>query len=168
MAEVVNSMKVSVRIDVDVTGNSDGSRQIKSFTYDKVFTDGTGNDQIGSVYLDAARSLAATNEDFDLSGATYKDGFEQALAGTALKVVFIKNLDTVTAHKLTLTRPASAGVTGFLDAASDAMTIHPGGMLLWVAPGPDAGVITATTADLLNLAAASTSTFDILFGMDNT
>lgn len=168
MAETVNGVKLRVELVVDVTGPYDGARQQKTFTYERNWTDGTGTNQCGQVFLDADRSTA-TSEDFDLNGSTNTDAFGQALAMAQLGLVYLRNKDTTTGRTLTLSRPASAGVTGLFAAASDAAIVQPDGLLLWVAPGPDKATSTATTADLLNLAAANAATtYDIVLIGDNS
>jgi len=85
----------------------------------------------------------------------------------SMAVLYVENLDTDTGDSVTVTRPASAGVTGMM-AASDVITVQPGGLLLWVAP-IDKATVTATTADLINLAAtdASGSNVKVLIAGDN-
>lgn len=159
--ETVQFLDIDLVIRTLVTG-ADGAQLNKEFTRKIRFTDGTGAGQVSQVWCDGARPLNATNEDLDLQGTTQKDFAGNALDMTKLRVLFVGNLDTDSGDTVTVSRPASAGVTGMFAAASDAVTVQPSGFLLWVAPGADAGTVTATTADLINIATADNSTFDVL------
>lgn len=157
--ETVNTLVLRVELKGTVTG-LDGAKLEINRTYEHVFTDGTGSDQVTQVWVDQVRTLAATNEDADLNGSSsYKDFQGTALAMTGLRLIMVENLDTDTGDYLEVARPASNGVTGVFKAASDAVIVQPGGLFLWVAPGVDKGTVTAATGDLLNLLAADTSTF---------
>jgi hypothetical protein len=158
--ETVQYLDVEVRVSALVTG-LDGAQMVKEFTRKIRFSDGTGAGQVEQVFADGARALNTTSEDLDFSGGT-TDFKGAALAMTKLGVLFVENLDTDTGDTITVSRPAANGVTGMFAAASDAIIVQPGGLLLWVAPGVDKGTVTAGTADLITVAAADNSTYNLL------
>ncbi len=109
------------------------------------------------------RTIAASgNEDLDLAGS-----LTGVLGGTVtivkLKAVMVKAASGNT-NNVVITRPASNGVPLFA-AASDAISVLPGGTFLWVAPG--AGItVTAGTGDLINFSnsgAGTGVTYDVVF-----
>lgn len=164
--ETVQNLKVRVEITGKVTG-SDGSQQLVNVVKEVYFTDGTSTDQVGQVWWDASRALNTTNEDLDVAGSTITDWKTGALDMTKVRLVFIENLDTDTGDKLTVTQPASNGVPNIFAAASDGVIVHPGGFFLWCAPGADAANVTASTGDLINVAAADNSTYQALIAGPN-
>ena len=167
MAETINGIRIRVYIDIDISGPTDGVRLQDSLAYEKVITDGTGVDQLGQVFFDKARSLAATNEDLDMNGATNKDSFLQSMALAQMGLVYVRNKDTTAGHTITVSQPAANGIPGPFIAASDGIILGADGLFLWVSP-TDKVTVTAATGDLINVAASSTSTYDVLIGGDNT
>jgi hypothetical protein len=166
-SETINGLIVEVKIYGTVTG-SNGAQQTIDITKKFTFADGTGTNQLGQVYYQAARSLNTTNEDLDVIGsASYTDFKGTALDSTQLGLIYLENLDSDTGDKFTLKQPAANGVPGIFAAAGDGIDIGPGGVFLWVSP-VDKATVTAGTGDLINVAAADNSTYKLLLGMDNT
>lgn len=163
--ETVQNLWVKVEIVGKVTGN-DGSALTVNRVYEHYFTDGTSTDQIGQVFNGAARSLNATNEDLDVNGGL-TDFKGAALDMTGVRLVYVENLDTDTGDTLTVKQPASNGVPGIFLAAGDGVTVQPGGLFLWVAPGVDKATVTASTGDLINVAAADNSTYNLILAGTN-
>lgn len=168
MAETIQQLKIRIEVTGLVTGDH-GAQQPINYVREYVFSDGTGTNQAESVIWRAARPLNATNEDIDLNGSsTWTDLNGANSAMVQMGMLLVENLDTDTGDTLTVTRPAANGVTGMFAAASDAITVQPGGLLLWIAPGPDKATVTAGTADLINVAAADNSTYNLLIVGDKT
>lgn len=166
--ETVQALKVQVIISGLVTGD-DGKKQEVSINKVYNFSDGTGNNQCESWFYDASRPLNATNEDIDLNGsASYVDFKGTAMGLVQASVVYCENLDTDTGDTVTIKQPAAAGATGIFTAASDGVIIQPGGLFLWIAPGPDKATTTATTADLINVATADNSNYQIFIAGDQS
>jgi hypothetical protein len=168
-SETVVGLNIKVTIKGTVI-SADGISQVVDINKEYNFSDGTGNNQCQAWFYDASRSVAQAGEDVDLNGsASYTDFKGAALDMVQMSVFFLENLDTDTGDSVTITRPGAAGVTG-MQAASDVTTVQPGGMYLWIAPGPDKATTTATTADLINLAAAdaSGSSVKLFIAGDNT
>lgn len=166
MAETVNGIRVRIIIDYDISGPSDDVRLTGSLVYDQMCTDGTGSNQLGQVYLRKARALNTTNEDLDMNGATTKDPFLQSMALNQLGLVYVENLDTVSGHTITYTQPASNGVAGPMLAPGDGIVLGARGVALIFNP-IDKATVTATTGDLVNIAASASSTYNVMLGGDN-
>jgi hypothetical protein len=170
---MANETVVGLKIRVEINGTVvavDGVKQVVDIVKEYNFSDGTGNNACQAWFYDASRTIAQAGEDVDVNGSSsYKDFQGVALDLVQMSVFFLENLDTDTGDSVTITRPAAAGITG-MQAASDVTTVQPGGMYLWIAPGPDKATTTATTADLINLAAAdaSGSAVKLLIVGDNT
>jgi len=122
---------------------------------------GTSTGLADKVFHDTRTLTASATEDLDLAGSL-TDALGTALTIVKLKAVYISAASANT-NNVVLSRPAANGVPLF-SAASDAISVLPGGMLLWVAPG--AGVtVTAATGDLMTItnSAGSTSvTYDVV------
>lgn len=123
---------------------------------------GTAANQADLVWGDQRTLGASANEDLDLAGS-----LTGMLGGTLtmakLKAVFVKAASGNT-NNVVVTRPAANGVPLFA-AASDAISVLPGGTFMWVAPG--AGItVTAGTGDLINFSnsgAGTSVTYDVVF-----
>lgn len=168
MAETLTQLKIRVEITGLLVGDN-GAQQPVNRVYEYVFADGTGTNQAESYLWRENRNLNTTNEDVDLNGSSsWKDLNGDAMALVQMSCLLVYNRDTDTGDTLTVSRPAANGVTGAFVAAGDAMTIQPGGLLLWIAPGPDKATVTAGTGDLINIAAADNSYYDLLVVGDKT
>lgn len=166
-SETVQTFFVRIEVKSVVTNTAnDGEVQTVNYVKEYTWTDGTGTDQVGQVLYDASRTLAATNEDLDVVGSTLK-AFGGNADMTGLKFLLIENTDTDTGDYLEVKQPASNGIPGIFLAAGDGMKVHPGGLMLWIAPGPDVATVTASTGDLINVAAADTSIYKLILAGKN-
>lgn len=122
----------------------------------KAFSDGAGISQANLVFADTRTLAASATESLDLAGGGLTD-----LLGAALTFARVKAIIVVAAaantNGVVLSRPAANGFPLF-DAASDAITIAPGGFFAWVDPTAAGKVVTAGTGDLLGLANAAAGT----------
>ena len=120
------------------------------------FQNGTGT-TVGNADLlwsDRRSINASSNEDLDFAGSL-TSAFGATLTFARIKAIMVKAAST-NANNVVITRPASNGVPLF-SAASDAISVLPGGLFLWVAPG--AGVtVTASTGDLINISNSGSGT----------
>jgi hypothetical protein len=147
-------MSLSVNLKASVRGTQDSALDLGTaiFPIDIsaafALTDGTGADQANKYWSDTRPLVgASTSEDLDLAGGL-TDAFGNVITLTKLKALYFKN--TATSNSFTIGRPAANGVALF-GAASDFITIPPGGVFLWVAPDSGAVAVTAGTADLLTI-----------------
>jgi hypothetical protein len=167
-SETLQLCQITVKVQALVTGD-DGKEQKVEIEKSYNFSDGTGTNAAQCFFYDASRSLNATNEDIDLNGsASFVDFKGSALDMVQASVLLIENLDTDTGDTVTVKQPAAAGATGIFTGASDGVIVQPGGLFLWIAPGPDKAATTATTADLINVATADNSNYRIFVLGDNT
>lgn len=125
----------------------------------QAFADGTGASQLNTLFVDTRTLAASTNEDLDLFGSTFTDWKGDALAFATLKAVLVYAATTNT-NNVVVSRPASNGVALF-DAASDAISLGPGGLFLFMVPGTGKTVTTGT-ADLINFANSGAGT-DVVY-----
>lgn len=164
MAETIQGLTIKIEVTGSVVG-SDGANQRVQFTKDYTFTEGTGNDQLGSWFYDASRALNATSEDLDLAGGL-TDFTGTALALNNLKFILAENLDTDSGDTLTFKPGSSNPVSGIQGGTSPTLVIPPGGFFLWVDPN---GSITVTggSADTIAFETADNSTYKLFLGGDN-
>jgi hypothetical protein len=167
MAETVRSLRVQVIITGTVVGD-DGAFLTVSEQYDKTFGDGTGTDQVGTVWQDKSRNLNATSEDLDLDALTdFQGATMSSLANIGM--LYFRNLDEDAADSFTLGGAAAqaweGGTTPFF-GAGDKISVGAGGVLLWISP-VDKGTIGAGTADTLKVEAADNSDYRLIFAGDN-
>jgi len=163
MAETVNALTVSVSLKGTVAG-TDGALLKVDIVKEITFSDGTGTNQIGSVWQDLSRPLNATSEDLNLDGLSDFQGATNAI--TNVGVFYMENLDEDTGDKFTIGGASGNQFVGMITTATGTVDIGPGGFMLWVSP-VDKGAITATTGDLLKVLSADNSTYKILVGGDN-
>jgi hypothetical protein len=133
-----------------------------SVTADVAMNTGTATGLADLIFSDQRTLGASATEDLDLAGS-----LTGPLGGTLtfvkLKAIIVKAAAGNT-NNVVVSRPASNGVPLF-SAASDAISVMPGGVFMWVAPG--AGVaVTPGTGDLINFlnsAAGTGVTYDVTF-----
>ena len=164
MAETVQGLTITVEIRGIVNG-TDGAQLVVDESNTYVFSNGTGEDQVGYVWQDKARSLDTTTEDLNLDGLTDFQGATMT-TNNNVAVMYIKNLDTDTGDRLVLGGAAANQMINWVQAANDQINIGADGLFLLISP-LDKYAITAATGDLLRVEAVDTSTYDILIAGDN-
>lgn len=126
------------------------------------YSSGSGANQVNAIYLSLARSLAATNEGFDLNALT--DAYGATLNFTTVKLVYVRNKSTTTAQYLNLSGNFWDGDTsnlGPLGGTSPVAYVGPSGEFLWNSP-IDGATVTNTTKDTITVTNAATFTYDIV------
>lgn len=119
---------------------------------------GTGLAQADVIFSDT-RSTAGTDS-LDMVGGGLLDNLGNVWAPARIKGIVVVTPTTNPGNVL-LRRPAANGVP-FFTAAGDEVPIHPGGIFVLWCPSAAGYVVTAATADLIDLAAsAGTVSFDI-------
>jgi hypothetical protein len=128
-------------------------------TYPLSLDSGTGLNQADVIFSDQ-RSTAGTDS-LDMVGGGLLDNLGNVWAPARIKAILVFAAAANTGNVL-LQRPATNGVP-FLTNVSTEIPIHPGGMLLLWAPSAAGYVVTAATADLINVSAsAGTVVYDII------
>jgi hypothetical protein len=125
------------------------------------YANGTGSNQANAFWSDT-RTLAATNESFDLNAIT--DDYGATLNFTAIKLILVKNKSTTTGQYLTLSGNFWDGDTsnlGPLGGTSPVAYIGPSGMFLWESP-INGATVTNTTKDTLTVTNTVSFDYDIL------
>ncbi len=120
-----------------------------------VFSSGTSNGQANIVWHDERTIAASSSETLDLNGSL-TDALGGSVALTKIKALLVKAATGNTNNVVVGNAAANAWFAPF-DAATDTVSIQPGGWLVLVAP--NAGyTVTASTADQLKVANSSSGT----------
>jgi hypothetical protein len=110
-------------------------------------SDGTAANQADRIFSDTRTLTASATEDLDLAGVL-TDIYSATLTFVRVKAIWIY-ADPTNTNDVNFTRPAANGVPFFL-AAGDGLSVKPGGLFLWQAPGTGV-LVTAATGDLITL-----------------
>jgi hypothetical protein len=148
--------KISVNVAAVLTAALDLAEAGVPLNIDTVFrmASGTTSGKADKIWHDRRTLAASGTEDHDLA-AGLTDPFGASITFVKLKGILIK-ADSDNVNNVVLSRPAANGVPLF-SAASDALPVLPGGLLLWVAP--QAGItVTPGTGDLLTVTNSAGST----------
>ncbi len=119
-----------------------------------LLANGSGVDQAQKIFADARSLAASATENLDLAGAL-TDPLGATLTFATVKGIFIK-AGAANPGNLTFGAHATAAFVGPFADATDALTVRPGELLPLFAPGTGY-TVTATTADMLKVAAAATA-----------
>lgn len=153
MARIANG---SIRVEVDIQeaetaiGSGDSTaRMLHTLAFAKTVENGTADGQINRVYSTTA-AFTTGGTDVDLSGALASPvGVSNTVVLVDLVGVYIEN--TSAAGNLLVGGDAAS--VPLFSAASGVIVVGPGGVFFWYAP---AGIaVTATTADILQIAAST-------------
>jgi hypothetical protein len=146
-------MAVTANITVSVTGKQTNALDLGTgaFPFQLIksidFASGVGDAQADRVFSDRRTLAASATEDIDLA-ASLTDAFGASITFATIKAVVIVAA-AANVNNVNVSRPASNGTALFL-AASDGLSVKPGGLFALAAPG--AGVtVTAGTGDLITL-----------------
>jgi hypothetical protein len=160
-------MALSVTIKASVRGSQDVALDLGTailpidVSAAFALADGTGADQANRYFSDR-RTLtgAGGTEDLDLAGGI-TDAFGNVITMTKLKVLIFKNNSTTDTFQIS--RPVANGLALFV-AASDAITVRPGGIVMVATADSTAYAVTAGTGDLLTITkqGSGSATYDIV------
>lgn len=123
---------------------------------------GVGANQADRLFSDTRTLAASATENLDLAGVL-TDAFGATLTFVKVKAVIISAAAANT-NTVDVTRPASNGTPLFL-AASDGLSVRPGGLFLLAAPDLTGYAVTAATGDLItvtNGGAGTSVTYDVV------
>lgn len=153
-------MSVTATIKSSVTGTQASTLDLATATIvyslanNIALTSGVAEGMIDKLFSDTRTLAASGTEDLDVY-AGLLDALGSALNLAKLKLVLI-TADAANTNDVVVSRPASNGVPLF-GAASDAISVKPGGTFMWVAP--ETGVtVTASTGDLITITNSSGGT----------
>jgi len=155
---------VTLRVQVEgaslsASAGINGAISLIARTITKQWAQGTSANGVDKVYAAAALALTTTPTDLDLAGGSnVKDPASQTdQTFTKLHCVIVHNTGD---NAIVLGGDANS--VPLFDAAADSITIPVGGLVV-LQYGPDGIAVTASTGDILQLAAAaSTSTADVI------
>lgn len=165
-SENVPGLKLTVTMKGSVASTTTpGLVQQVDYTYEINFTDGTGSNQIGTIYQHLAKPLNATTETIDLDslpilGATQTDP-------TAVKALLLRHRSTTSGELMKAGGGDFAASTGPVADATDKIVTGPNGLILIVNP-IDGWGITASTKDGLLVELTGNSSYDVIALLDNT
>lgn len=117
-------------------------------------SDGAGANQADRIFSDTRTLAASANEDLDLAGAL-TNAYGTVTFARVKAILIIA--DAGNTNNVNVTRPGSSGVPLFL-AASDGVAVRPGGIFLLACSDATGYPVTASTADLINIANSAGST----------
>lgn len=163
--ETVPGLKLSVTLKGSVASTTTpGLVQQVDYTYEINFTDGTGNNQLGTIYQSLSRALNATNETIDLDNLTILGAAQTD--PNAVKFILARHRSTTASETMSLGGGDFAAASGPVADATDKVVTGPDGLILIVNPRDGWG-ITASTKDGLLMALSGNSTYDLIIGADN-
>jgi len=148
-----------------LTGDNDLSTVTQSFNYSKSYniTNGTGADQANMIWADQRTITASSTDDLDLYG-----GLSNAY-GTTINFTSIKGIiivaDASNTNDVVVGGDGSAALINWVGAANDTVVVKPGGMFALINPNANGYAVTATTADILQIANSSSGSsviYDII------
>jgi hypothetical protein len=154
-------MPLSTRLHVALTANQTKALDLVTgsvpLDYSKRIdlATGTGASQADLVFSDNRTLAASGTEDLDLAGALV-DAYGATLTFARVKAILVVAASANT-NSVNVSRTTANGVPLFL-AATDGLSVRPGGLFLWAAPDAVATVVTAGTGDLLTIANSSSGT----------
>ena len=125
--------------------------------------DGTGANQANAVWSDTRTLSASASEEHDLAGGL-TDIYGTTRTFTIIKAIFVSAAAANTNNVL-VGGSASNAFVNWVESATDIVTVHPGGMMMVVAPDATGFAVTASTGDLLKVANSSSGTgvtYDII------
>ena len=162
--EYAQSLIMRTSLTGDRTGGDRGEVS-KNITFNSAVTAPISTGYMVGAFTAAAGDWELAHADDPLGAmgdAAYSDGF--TVAGTKIKYIRVENTDST--NSITLTRTVATGLTLFLAAADDAITIPAGGVFEFYAPaGGDA--LTNDTNDHLTVsvsAGAPTGKIFVVYG----
>lgn len=172
MAINLNSGQTKVQVNLTLQNPLDlnAAQDALSKSVNQKWKTGAGLLQIDQVFHDSRTLASGANEDLDLNGTALENAFGAAIALLRLKVLFI--LNTSDDNIITVGGAAANAISTIFGATNDKLVIRAGGVLMLTAPDATGYVITATTADLLNIAddgsASGSATYDIVLAGSTT
>lgn len=165
MATTIGSLTVSAAVNWDSTAVLDLStaHDKATLSFTDSFADGTGADQIKMLWHDRGTIATASSASIDVSGSL-TDAFGNSAVFTKIKGIMLINRGISASGSYTETSGENIITsTSTLTAAIHSAPLEPGGILLFTSPKVG-GTVTATTADLITLtrAGSSTVTYEII------
>lgn len=129
------------------------------------FTNGTGANKARTIFSDQRTLTASSTEDIDLSGAL-TDAMGQTITMTKMKAFVVKAASANTNNVVIGGNPSNGfPMYGVFADTTDAVSVKPGGMFVYVSPDASGVGVSAGSADTFKIAnsAGSTSvTYDIV------
>lgn len=119
------------------------------------YSNGTGANQANTYFSDT-RTLAATNESFDMNALVDKYG--DTLVNTKIRLLFIRHKGTVAGQSLSL---SGNFMSSIISGASPTLVIRAGGYFLAESP-IDGYPVTQTSVDVLTVTNTATFDYDII------
>jgi hypothetical protein len=162
MTDTVNIASIRIGTAASISTNPDIGSSTYSFSTNdsNTFTNGTGNNQVNQVFTDTRTISASSSENLDLAGGLVS-ALNTTLTFTKIKMIEISAATANTNN--VLVGGHAAGLSTMFVLGGDAaiedvqIVIPPGGLFVLTAPA--AGfTVTASTADILQIANSSSGT----------
>lgn len=167
VAQTTTALQGSTNILISLTEDAaldlGASRFPLTQQYNQAWTTGVGQNQVNRMFSDTRTLAASTAEDLDLAGGL-TNAFGQTLTFARVKAIILKAAAANT-NNVTVKPDGTAGFLGPFQAAAAQINVPPGGVVMLTAPSATGWVVTAATADLLevgNSGAGTSVTYDIV------
>ena len=163
MAETFNG-SVTVAVNATLTGDLDigtGTHTVNS-NYKTIFTNGTAADQANMMWTDTRTISGSSSDDLDLA-ASLTSAFGTTITFTSIKGIII-SAAAANGGSISVGGDGAAALDTLFDAIDNEILIAPGGTFAIVNPNANGYVVTATTADILEITNldGSSVTYDII------
>lgn len=148
-------MSITATVKASIAGRltsaKDGGNAIFDFSeiFSKAFTNGTAADQVNGEYLDDFSIALSSSMTIDLAGSL-TDQHGNALVFTAIKAILLI-ADAANTNNIIIGNVIN-GFVGPFGAATESLSIPPGGCLLLCNPSAAGWPVTGGTIDLIKLA----------------
>lgn len=130
---------------------------LQSYVFEMVLTSGAGLNQANVVFSDKRTVNASTTDTLDIAtGGGLVDALGVAVAMARMKGIVVRNRGT---QNITVGRPAANGVP-WMSAAGDNTIVSAGGLFAQFWPTAAGIVVTAATADLIEVVNGAGSAVD--------
>jgi len=160
-------MPLSATMELSLKTSMTGAQKIERLEskIDKIWRmvlgDGNGANQANKVFSDTRTLASNTSENLDLVGGL-TDSFGASIALSKIKAIIIV-ADPANTTTLTVGNVAN-GIVAPFGAATQSISVPPGGMFMVANPGAAGFAVTDATADLLKIAnaAGGSANYDVV------
>ena len=164
MATTLTINDITVQVSGTFTSGIDlGTASLPiSHVYTDSLANGTAIDQVDLYFSDNRSVVTGTPDNIDLA-AVLTSVYGATITFVQVKLLLIKNKSTTAGEILTVGGHATAAFKNWVGDVTDTIKIPPNGMFMTYGPAATAFAVTATTFDMLAVAAvAGTISYDIV------
>lgn len=153
---LLTQIAISLNAQVSVNGDLGMLTQAVRAGANATLQDGSGAGQANKIFSDTRTLAASASESLDLAGVL-TDAFGAAITFAKVKAIIVAAKAANTNDVVVGGAASNAFATPF-GAATDKVKVKPGGAFALFDPGANGYAVTATTADLLQIANGNSGT----------